>query len=110
MVYTLWLTDIYGCRNIGTCNHGCLEIKCPYSINCHVTVAITSEEITDEQAPAYYTFIFTPYAVLQYSLNLPIMLNIMLKNKNCIRSIIPFIYYIQQMILKNTILLVCIYE
>ena len=36
------------CRNIDTCNHGCLEIKCPYSINHNVTVTMTPEEIADE--------------------------------------------------------------
>ena len=32
---------------------------------------------------AYYALIFTYSVMLQCSLNLPIMLNIMLKNKNC---------------------------
>ena len=35
------------CRNTNICNHGCLEIKCPYSINHNVTVTITPEEIAE---------------------------------------------------------------
>jgi len=36
------------CRNADTCSRGCLEIKCLYSINGHITVSITPTEITDE--------------------------------------------------------------
>ena len=36
------------CRNADTCSRGCLEIKCPYSINGHTTVSMTPTEIADE--------------------------------------------------------------
>ena len=35
------------------------------------------------KGPAYYAYFFTYYAMLQCSKILPIMLKIMLKNKNC---------------------------
>ena len=36
------------CRNVDTCNRGCLEIKCPYSINGHITVSMTPTEIAEK--------------------------------------------------------------
>ena len=38
------------CRNVDTCNHECLEIKCPYSINEQVIVFMTPTEI----APTFF--------------------------------------------------------
>ena len=36
------------CRNADTCSRGCLEIKCPYSINGQVTVSMNPTEISDK--------------------------------------------------------------
>ena len=41
------------CRNVDTCNRGCLEIKCPYSINGKVTVSMTPTEIPNKY-PDFY--------------------------------------------------------
>ena len=43
---------------------------------------------------AYCAFIFTHYAMLQCSYNLPIMLNIMLKKRNCCQTIY-YAFYMQ---------------
>jgi len=36
------------CRKADTCGSGCLEIKCPYSINGRITISMNSTEIADE--------------------------------------------------------------
>jgi len=36
------------CKNVDTCCWGCLEIKCPYSINGQVTVSMSPMEIADK--------------------------------------------------------------
>ena len=41
------------CRNVDTCSRGCLEIKCPYSINGQVTVSMSPTEIADKH-PAFF--------------------------------------------------------
>ena len=41
------------CRNVDTCCYGCLEIKCPYSINTNVTIQLTPHEIADK-FPDFY--------------------------------------------------------
>ena len=40
------------CKNVDTCSRGCLEIKCPYSINGQITVSMSPTEIADEH-PAF---------------------------------------------------------
>ena len=35
------------CRNADTCSRGCLEIKCPYSVDHHITISMTPTEIAD---------------------------------------------------------------
>ena len=35
------------CRNADTCSRGCLEIKCPYSVDHHTTISMTPTEIAD---------------------------------------------------------------
>ena len=41
------------CRNVDTCSRGCLEIKCPYSINAQVTVSMSPTEIANKH-PDFY--------------------------------------------------------
>jgi len=36
------------CTSVETCCSGCLEIKCPYSIDKCITVEITPSEIADK--------------------------------------------------------------
>ena len=41
------------CRNVDTCSRGCLEIKCPYSINGQVTVSMNPMEIANKHSDFY---------------------------------------------------------
>ena len=41
------------CRNVDTCSWGCLEIKCPYSINSQITVSMSPTEVADAH-PAFF--------------------------------------------------------
>ena len=41
------------CRNVDMCSQGCLEIKCPYSINGQVTVSMNLTEIANKH-PDFY--------------------------------------------------------
>jgi len=42
------------CKNVDTCCWGCLEIKCPYSINGQVTVSMSPMEIADKHTDFFY--------------------------------------------------------
>lgn len=41
------------CRNVDTCCYGCLEIKCPYSINNNITIELTPSEVADKFSDFY---------------------------------------------------------
>ena len=42
------------CTSVDTCCSGCLEIKCPYSIDKCITVEMTSSEIADKFGDKFF--------------------------------------------------------
>ena len=55
------------CTSVDTCCSGCLEIKCPYSIDKCITVEMTPSEIASEIADKFGDKFFRRWRVAPFS-------------------------------------------